>query len=393
MTQESAALSASAAPFDAAPPVTAPVTTTPAGPSIFAKMGAEVLGTFILVFVGVGAALYSGILGLGQIGVALAFGIALIAGISAVGHVSGGHFNPAVTMGMALAGRTPWRDLPLYWAAQIVGAIAASSLLRFTVPSTTSLKASTGFNASSAKDFFLGASNGYGVHSPAYTAPKAALFNYYQGQGIAATEINSAITSKQLTVPQGLKFELGASFALEAFAVAVFVGVILAVTDKRTTIKFQAITIGLTLAAMVLIVMPVTNSSINPARSIATAIFAGGWAWSQLWVFIVAPLVGGAIAALFYRGFALAAPRLAKVGVGAPMAPSAGFSESIDAETAVAPELAGANAAQTEADEMAETDVAEADSDITETDGAEPEVAEPESDAVTLDEADEAKKD
>ena len=136
------------------------------GPSLVARLGAEAFGTFALVLVGLGIALYSTVSGLGgALGVALGFGIAVLAGIIAVGHVSGGHFNPAVTLGAAIAGRTPWKDVLPYWLAQLVGGILAAAILFITIPSALpGLLAQDG--EASARSFFAASANGYGEHSP-----------------------------------------------------------------------------------------------------------------------------------------------------------------------------------------------------------------------------------
>lgn len=236
-----------------------------AGPGLLSRVGAEAFGTFVLVLAGIGTALYAGATGAGALAVALAFGVALLAALSAVGHVSGGHFNPAVTFGAALAGRTSWKDVLPYWLAQLVGGAAATAVL-FVV--ATTLPALGGQE----RQFFSSAANGFGEHSP-----------------IAA----------QTT--EGFSW-IGAGL-IELVATAVFVGVILGATDRRA--KGSApVAIGLALAALLLVTTPVTNGSLNPARSFAAAIFAEGWAWSQIGLFVAAPLLGAAIAALVYRAFA-----------------------------------------------------------------------------------------
>ena len=136
------------------------------GPSLVARLGAEAFGTFALVLVGVGIALYSSFSGVGgTLAVALGFGIAVLAGIIAVGHVSGGHFNPAVTLGAAIGGRTSWRDVLPYWLAQLVGGILAAAILFITIPAKLPALLDTSGNATT-KSFFSGVSNGYGAHSP-----------------------------------------------------------------------------------------------------------------------------------------------------------------------------------------------------------------------------------
>ncbi|WP_273653973.1 aquaporin [Cellulomonas fimi] len=242
-------------------------TVVTSGPGLLARLGAEAFGTFVLVLAGVGTALYAAVTQAGPLAVALAFGIAVFAGIAAVGHVSGGHFNPAVTFGAVLAGRTSWRDLLPYWLAQLVGAAAATAVLFVVVTTLPAL-------AAQERGFFSATSNGFAEHSP--IAAQA-------GEGFSW---------------------IGAGL-IELVVTAVFVGVILGVTDRRATSSGAApVAIGLTLAALLLVAIPVTNGSLNPARSVATAIFSESWAWEQIWLFWAAPLLGAAIAALVYRAFA-----------------------------------------------------------------------------------------
>lgn len=235
-----------------------------AGPSLVSRLGAEAIGTFILVFGGVGTALFaakfpdaSNTLGVGFLGVALAFGLTVVAGAYAFGHISGGHFNPAVTIGVALAGRFPGKDIPGYIVAQIVGGALATSLL-----AAIAAGGKDGFFEAARAGGF--ASNGFGEHSPG-------------------------------------GFGLVSALVIESVLTAVFLLVILGVTDGRATPGFAALAIGLTLTLIHLISIPVTNTSVNPARSIATALFAEGWAFGQLWVFIVAPIAGAAAAAVLYK--------------------------------------------------------------------------------------------
>ncbi|MFC4615191.1 aquaporin [Cellulomonas algicola] len=236
------------------------------GPGLLARIGAEAFGTFVLVLAGVGTALYAAVTQAGPLAVALAFGIAVFAGIAAVGHVSGGHFNPAVTFGAVLAGRTSWRDLLPYWLAQLVGAVAATAVLFVVVTTLPAL-------ADQERGFFSATSNGFAAHSP--IAAQA-------GEGFSW---------------------IGAGL-IELVVTAVFVGIILGATDRRSTSGAAPAAIGLALAALLLVAIPVTNGSLNPARSLATAIFSESWALEQVWLFWVAPLLGAAIAALLYRAFA-----------------------------------------------------------------------------------------
>jgi aquaporin Z len=228
------------------------------------RLLAEVFGTFLLVFGGVGTALYASAfptsqntLGVGYLGVALAFGLTVMAGIYAVGHISGGHFNPAVTVGLAIAGRTEWRHVPGYVVAQIVGGIVASSALV-----SIARNGPAGYLAKAQASGF--ASNGFGSASP----------GHFGGAAVVLIEI---------------------------ILTAVFVTVILSITAKPEYKAVAPIGIGLTLTLIHLISIPISNTSVNPARSIAAAIYGGPTALGQLWVFIVAPLVGAAIAGLLHR--------------------------------------------------------------------------------------------
>ena len=239
---------------------------------LLARLGAEVFGTFTLVFIGVGIALYAAINSVAGSGLAvpLGFGIAVLGAASAVGHISGGHFNPAVSLGGAIAGRISWADLVPYWVAQLVGGAAAAAILFFTIPSTLpGLLTQTG--EGTAKTFFSGTSNGFGAHSPLGTASS--------GQ---------------------VEFGIFPALLIEVVVTAIFVGVILGVTDKRSKISYAPAAIGLTLAVLIALAAPFTNASLNPARSTATAIFSEGWALKQLWLFWAAPLLGAAIAGLVY---------------------------------------------------------------------------------------------
>ena len=232
-----------------------------AAPSTMQKLIAELLGTFVLVFGVIGTALYSagfaggeGNLNVGFLGVALALGLSVLVSAYAFGAVSGGHFNPAVSVGLAVAGRFAWRELPAYVGAQFVGAIlAASALLAI-------LSGGPLFDALA----FRSVSTGYDALSPA-------------------------------------GFGLGSFLLVEVIATAVFVFVILGVTSARAAAGFAPLAIGLTLTALALVAIPVSNASFNPARSIATAVFGGGEALSQVWASIVGPIAGAALAALVYR--------------------------------------------------------------------------------------------
>jgi len=219
------------------------------------KLAAEAIGTFTLVFAGIGSAvLAAGVpnVGIGFMGIALAVGLSVMAGAYAFGTISGAHFNPAVTLGLAIAGRFEWRELPGYWIAQLIGGAIGAALL-YAV-------------ASGKTGFVLGnfASNGYGALSPG-------------------------------------GYSLNAVLIAEAALTAVFLVIILGSTAKKAPAGFAPIAIGLGLTLIHLMSIPVSGTSVNPARSTATAIFAQGEALMQLWVFWAAPLVGGAIGALIWR--------------------------------------------------------------------------------------------
>ncbi|QYM74506.1 aquaporin Z [Pseudochrobactrum sp. Wa41.01b-1] len=220
------------------------------------KLSAECFGTFWLVFGGCGSAVLAAAfpeLGIGFAGVALAFGLTVLTMAYAVGGISGGHFNPAVTLGLTLGGRFEAKDLIPYWIAQLVGGIIAAAILYFI--------------ASGKADFSAGgfASNGYGDLSPG-------------------------------------KYSLGAALAIEVVLTAFFLIIILGSTSSRSPAGFAPIAIGLGLTLIHLISIPVTNTSVNPARSTAAALFADTAAISQLWLFWVAPLIGAAIGAIIWKG-------------------------------------------------------------------------------------------
>ncbi len=220
------------------------------------RLIAEFFGAFWLVLGGCGSAvLAAGFpeLGIGFVGVALAFGLTVLTMAYAVGHVSGGHFNPAVSIGLVFGGRFAAVDLIPYVIAQVIGAIAAAGILYLIASGKAGFDASTGF-----------ASNGFGEHSPDGYSMQAALI---------------------------------AEVALTAF----FVLIIMGATDRRAPAGFAPIAIGLALTLIHLISIPVTNTSVNPARSTGVALFQGSWAISQLWLFWLAPLLGGAIGGLLYK--------------------------------------------------------------------------------------------
>lgn len=244
------------------------VNTSP--PSTSTKLVAEALGTFLLVFGGVGTALFAANfpadaadnpLGVGFVGVSLAFGLTVVAGAYAWGPISGGHFNPAITLGLAASGRFEWRNTIGYIVAQVIGGAIATTLLvligLFGPPDWLSSAQDGGF-----------ASNGYG--SGAFGSPGG--------------------------------FGIGAAIIAEVLLTAIFVLVILGVTHtNRGTAALAPLAIGLTLTLIHLILIPIDNASVNPARSIATAIYGGPDALLQLWVFIVFPIVGGLLAGVLHR--------------------------------------------------------------------------------------------
>lgn len=214
-------------------------------------------GTFWLVFGGCGSAVLAAAfpqLGIGFLGVALAFGLTVVTMAYAVGHISGGHFNPAVTVGLFAGGRFAAKDVIPYVIAQVIGGIAAAAVLYLIASGKAGFDATAGGFAS----------NGYGEHSPG-------------------------------------GYSLQAAIVIELVLTAFFLIVIHGVTDKRAPAGFAPLAIGLTLTLIHLISIPVTNTSVNPARSTGVAIFQGTWALQQLWVFWLVPLVGGIIGGLIYR--------------------------------------------------------------------------------------------
>jgi aquaporin Z len=226
------------------------------------RAAAEFFGTFWLVFGGCGSAvLAAGVhLGIGYVGVAFAFGLTVLTMAFAIGHVSGCHLNPAVSIGLVTAKRFPLSELPAYVVAQLLGAIAASGVLYVIASGNSTFSLAGGF-----------ASNGYADHSPEH-------------------------------------YSLLACFLIEVLLTAFFLLVILGATDERAPKGFAPIAIGLCLTLIHLISIPVTNTSVNPARSTGPAIFVGGWALQQLWLFWVAPILGAIIGGLISTTF-FAAPQ------------------------------------------------------------------------------------
>jgi aquaporin Z len=223
--------------------------------SIAQRAGAEFIGTFWLVFGGCGSAVLAAAfpeLGIGFAGVSLAFGLTVLTMAYAVGHISGGHFNPAVTVGLFAARRIPAAQIIPYIIAQVLGAIVAAGVLYVIASGKNGFSLSGGF-----------ASNGYGEHSPG-------------------------------------GYSLFAALLIEVVLTFIFLMIILGATSKRASVGFAPVAIGLALTLIHLISIPVTNTSVNPARSTGQAIFVGGWALAQLWLFWVAPIVGAAIAGIVH---------------------------------------------------------------------------------------------
>ena len=220
------------------------------------KLIAEAIGTFWLTLAGCGSAVIaSGFpqVGIGLLGVSLAFGLSVVTMAYAIGHISGCHLNPAVTVGLAAGGRFPAGDVLPYVSAQVAGAIAGAAVLYVIASGASDFSLAKGF-----------AANGYGDHSPG-------------------------------------KYGLGAALTAEVVLTMMFLFVIMGATHGKAPAGFAPLAIGLMLTLIHLISIPVTNTSVNPARSTGPALFVGGWALAQLWLFWVAPLVGGAIGGVLYR--------------------------------------------------------------------------------------------
>ena len=220
------------------------------------KVAAEFVGTFWLVLGGCGSAVLAAAfpgLGIGLLGVSLAFGLTVLTMAYAIGHISGCHLNPAVSVGLWAGGRFEARELLPYILAQVAGAVAAGAVLYVIASGKAGFDAAAGF-----------ASNGYGAHSPG-------------------------------------SYSLLAALVCEVVMTAMFLVIILGATDDRAPKGMAPIAIGLGLTLIHLISIPVTNTSVNPARSSGVAVFAGGWAIEQLWAFWVAPIVGGVLGAAIYR--------------------------------------------------------------------------------------------
>ena len=220
------------------------------------QFAAEFFGTFWLVLGGCGSAVLAAAfpdVGIGLLGVSLAFGLTVLTMAFAIGHISGCHLNPAVSIGLWAGGRFSSKDLLPYIVAQVLGGIVAGAVLYFIASGKAGFEVSAGF-----------ASNGYGEHSPG-------------------------------------GYSLGAAFLTEVVMTLMFLLVIHGATDKRAPQGFAPIAIGLCLTLIHLISIPVTNTSVNPARSTGVALFVGGWAVQQLWLFWVAPIIGGVLGGIVYR--------------------------------------------------------------------------------------------
>jgi aquaporin Z len=223
---------------------------------VFSKLTAELIGTFWLVLGGCGSAVLAAAfpdVGIGLLGVSLAFGLTVLTGAYALGPVSGGHFNPAVSVGLWAGGRFPSGLLLPYVVAQVVGGVAGAGVLYLIASGRADFSLAGGF-----------ASNGYGAHSPC-------------------------------------GYSLVAGLVCEVVMTFMFLVIILGTTHQRAPVGFAGLAIGLGLTLIHLISIPVTNTSVNPARSTATALFVGGWALQQLWLFWLAPMVGAAIAGFASR--------------------------------------------------------------------------------------------
>ena len=220
------------------------------------RLGAEFVGTFWLVLGGCGSAVLAAAypdLGIGFLGVALAFGLTVLTMAFAIGHISGCHLNPAVSIGLWAGGRFGTKELVPYIIAQVLGGITGGGVLYLIASGKAGFSVASGF-----------ASNGYGAHSPG-------------------------------------GYSMGAAFLCEVVMTLMFLVIILGATDKRALKGFAPIAIGLGLTLIHLISIPVTNTSVNPARSTGVAVFVGGWAVAQLWMFWVAPILGGVLGGLVYR--------------------------------------------------------------------------------------------
>jgi aquaporin Z len=220
------------------------------------KLCAEAIGTFWLTFAGCGSAVIAAAfpqVGIGLLGVSLAFGLTVVTMAYSVGHISGCHLNPAVTLGLAAGGRFPLGEIGPYVAAQVVGAIVAAGVLYLIASGAPGFDVAKGF-----------AANGYGEHSPG-------------------------------------KYSLASGLIAEVVLTMMFLFIIMGATHGKAPAGFAPIAIGLGLTLIHLVSIPITNTSVNPARSTGPALFVGGWALAQLWLFWLAPLIGGVLGGVLYR--------------------------------------------------------------------------------------------
>ena len=220
------------------------------------KCAAEAIGTFWLTFAGCGSAVITAgfpQIGIGLLGVALAFGLTVLTMAYAIGHISGCHLNPAVTVGLAAGGRFPAKDIVPYVVSQVVSAIVAAAILYWIARGAPDFSLAKGF-----------AANGYGEHSPGH-------------------------------------YGLVSGFVAEVVLTMMFLFIIMGSTHGKAPVGFAPIAIGLGLTLIHLVGIPITNTSVNPARSTGPALFVGGWALAQLWLFWVAPLIGGALGGMLYH--------------------------------------------------------------------------------------------
>jgi aquaporin Z len=217
---------------------------------------AEAIGTFWLTFAGCGSAVIAATfpdVGVGLLGVSLAFGLSVVTMAYAIGHISGCHLNPAVTVGLAAGGRFPRQDIAPYMVSQVAGAVIAAALLYAIAIGAPGFDPAKGF-----------AANGYGAHSPG-------------------------------------NYSLLSGFVAEVVLTMMFLFIIMGATHGKAPAGFAPLAIGLALTLIHLVGIPITNTSVNPARSTGPALFAGGWALAQLWMFWIAPLIGGALGGILYR--------------------------------------------------------------------------------------------
>jgi aquaporin Z len=238
----------------------------------FRKCAAEAIGTFWLTFAGCGSAVIAAAfpqVGIGLLGVSLAFGLSVITMAYAIGHISGCHLNPAVTVGLWAGGRFPAKDIGPYVGAQVIGAVVAAAVLYAIARGAPGFDLAGGF-----------AANGYGAHSPG-------------------------------------KYSLFAGLVAEVVLTMMFLFIIMGATHGKAPAGFAPLAIGLALTLIHLVSIPVTNTSVNPARSTGPALFVGGWALAQLWLFWVAPLIGGVLGGMLYRWLS-AEPSAQVTGVATP---------------------------------------------------------------------------